>query len=478
MRKGFLIVLAVVLVAALAAPAMAGMDATGFIRIKGYLGNFKNGSAPGGANPVLKKDAPDAAYVDQRFRAKLSFGEENVKAVWFSEIDYSGWGDASAGTKVSTADTGGLGAQRNTGAALSADRVNLETKNVYLWFKLPDTSLDFTVGMQNQTDAYAGLFYGAADMAGVFVNGKVEPVSYKLGWSKWYENNNMKADDMTLYVAEVNLAPTKDAKVGLNVYFWQDDTGKTQPQPTTELPFVASVPNKKRIYTPGVNATINAGPATLTGFALYQFGKIDFLDSTPDVNIKAFAADLRADLNLGPGKFFLEGLYISGGDNSAKDYKSIFTANDLEAASPGGAASFTRTDMVILLANADDINTGVSLVGSGGVANGGFKSPGAGGRGITHVAAGYTQKLGDKITGKIGAGYLAITKKQLSDTTVKGKGMGTEVNANVNYNIMKGLDFGLYAGYCWLGDWFKSTNAAVPDPDNVYDLHARLNYAF
>ena len=44
MRKGFLIVLAVVLVAVLAAPAMAGMDASGFVRVKGYVSNFYNGS--------------------------------------------------------------------------------------------------------------------------------------------------------------------------------------------------------------------------------------------------------------------------------------------------------------------------------------------------------------------------------------------------------------------------------------------------
>ena len=29
--------------------------------------------------------------------------------------------------------------------------------------------------------------------------------------------------------------------------------------------------------------------------------------------------------------------------------------------------------------------------------------------------------------------------------------MGTEVNANVNYNIMKGLDFGVYGAYAWAG---------------------------
>ena len=148
-----------------------------------------------------------------------------MKAVAFFEIDYSAWGDAAGMTKndgvygngsTSTGgETGmgtggniiGTGAGRNTGGALGADRINIETKNVYVWFKLPNTSLDFTVGMQNQTDAYAGLLYGGADMAGVFVNGKMAPVSYTLGWAKLYENATAKADDMTLYVGRREVRP-------------------------------------------------------------------------------------------------------------------------------------------------------------------------------------------------------------------------------------------------------------------------------
>jgi hypothetical protein len=509
MRKGFLIMLAVVLVAALAAPAMAGMDVTGFIRDKGYVSNFKNAAT----SPNLQKDAPAAAYVEQRFRAKFSFGEENVKAVWFIETDFSAFGDVAgaANTGASVTDNAGLvqpvasGASRNGGGALGADRINLETKNIYIWFKLPNTSLDFTVGLQNQSDAYAGLLYGAADMAGIFATGKMEPVSYKLGWAKLYENNNLKADDLTLYVAEANLAPTKDAKVGLNFYFLQDDTGKVSiAKPSTQLPFDAVTGtagssidvmghlNKKRLYIPGVNASFNAGPVTLSGFALYQFGKVDFLDNTADVNVKGYAFDLRADANVGPGKLFLEGLFVSGGDGTGNDYKSVITLSDVNA-SPGGNSFFGRTDMMILLPNPDDINTSTALIGAAGVPNvidpatgkpakvspfATATSPGNGGRGITHIAAGYTQKLGDKLTAKFGLGYLAATKKLVTDNTVKGKGMGTEVNANLNYNIMKGLEVGVYAAYAWLGDFYKSNVTGAVDPDNVYDVHFRLNYAF
>ena len=131
-----------------------------------------------------------ASYVEQRFRAKFSFGEENVKAVWFLESDFGAIGvrrqHAAVGRHAASARCG-------TAAAPSArDRINLETKNIYIWFKLPNTSLDFTVGLQNQSDSYAGLLFGGADMAGIFATGKIEPVSYKLGWAKLYENNNRR----------------------------------------------------------------------------------------------------------------------------------------------------------------------------------------------------------------------------------------------------------------------------------------------
>jgi len=485
MRKGFLIVMAVALVAALAAPAMAGMDASGFIRVKGYMGNFDNSAS----NPLLQKDAPTNSYVDQRFRGKFSFGEENVKAVWFVETDFT-FGDSGGNAAPG-------GAARNSGGGLGGDKVNLETKNIYIWFKVPDTSLDFTVGLQNQSDAYAGVLYGGADFAGIFATGKFEPVSWKLGWGKLYENNPSKTDDMALYVAEVNFVPTKAAKLGVNFYYLQDDTQRYAsatnlpfatpggPPLTNGAPAVVLAPNKKSIYTAGLNGAFNAGPVTLSGFALYQFGKIEFMTpGTSDIDVNGWAADLRVDANLGPGKGFIEGIYISGGDNNASEYKSIITLSDVNA-SPGGNSAFSRTDMMILLNNGDAINTSASLIGSSSTAfssNGfsGNTSPGNGGRGMWHIGAGYSMKLADKLTGKVGAGYLAATKSlNVIDSTKKGKDMGTEINANVNYNIAKGLDFGLYGAYAWLGDYYKSNVAgAQGDPDDVWDARFRLNYAF
>ena len=115
-------------------------------------------------------------------------------------------------------------------------------------------------------------------------------------------------------------------------------------------------------------------------------------------------ADLRGDVNLGPGKLFVEGIYVSGGDNPATEFESLVSADDYVQNQTG----FTRTDMLILFRNGFDINGSLGLAG-----NLSF-----GGRGLWHVAAGYSFKPMDKLTLKAGAGYAQV------DEAAAGAGVG------------------------------------------------------
>ncbi len=467
MRKCLVALVAVIAVAMVAAPAMADMKASGFYRSKAWLSNFDGRSGV----PSVDEADKTAAFVEQRFRVKFDFGNENVKAVWYTETDGI-WGD-TAGSSLP-----GGGATRNAGAALGGDKNNMETKNIYVWFKIPDTSVDMKWGLQAQKDAYQGVFYNA-DLAGIFMNGKYEPIGYTLGFGKLYEQANDVWDDATLYQAEVGWAMSKETKLGFNFYFLQDSTGKTgtgridtlgSPYPTADYDL--------KLYMPGIDGSMKLGPVTLGGFFFYQTGTFERTDGSPDQDVSAYAVDLRGDMALGGGKFFIEGIYLSGSDGSGTnpDYEAPITFGDFQGpnTSPGGFSSYSRTRMQILLSSWDTINVSQCLIGcSGGVAG---DSMGNGGRGLWHIAAGYSQKFGDRLSGEVNIGYMAAVDNLTTDDPNMGTDMGTEINAGVGYNVMKGLDVGVYGAWVFLGDFFKTSSGVTPE--DPYAAYARINYSF
>ncbi len=464
MRKGLVVLLAAVIVVVFAGTAMAELAASGFIL------------------PV--KDARTAAYVEQRARVKFDFKGENAGGVVFFELDYSRYGDA--------AYTVG----RNTGAALEADQINIETKNIYLWFNVPNTSVKFQVGMQNQSDSFGGMIFGVADMAGVFMTGKMEPVDYRLGWSRLEQGATVGDVGVDLYVAEVKLSPVKEAKIGLDVYVIRDASGDTgygtatstgnilaQTSATTLRSALRGIYDytgtaETLVYKPsvfyiiGLDGSFDAGVAKLSGYAFYNGGTVKEASfgggAAEDVDVKAWAADVRADANLGPGKAFIEAAYVSGTGEDSSDIKSPITLSNYALA---GSFPLTSMDTQILFPNLDDINASAALAYD--VQN---KL-----RGIIAVAAGFSMKLTDTLTGKVGAGYLADAKNNIGGGAKKHK--ATEINANVNYNVTKGVDVGLYGAYAFLSDWESFSGPGgradlTKDADNIYKVYARVNYAF
>jgi hypothetical protein len=474
MRKGFLIVLAVTLVAAMAAPAVAGTDINGFYRAKGYMSNYKNYTSTNYVNPTPADNSSTHSYVEQRLRVKFSMGEENVKAVAFFEQDMM-WGDASGQVA------------RNQGGAIQGDSINLEAKNAYLWFKLPNTGADFTVGLQNVSDPYRGVFMGGADMAGVLATAKFAPLTIRVGGFTPWERDTNQADDSQIFIAEAKITPIKELNLGLNFYFLRDGadalgatSGEVSTPGPTYLGGVQVVPGVTKIYMPGVNADFNAGLVRISAFAFAQFGDRTYDSGATKTKFGGYAGDVRVDANVGPATVFFEGLYTSGDKPGTADkIEGVVVAEDFKIFS--SSSNPTSFDMQILGPNGDDINTSRNLMytsnnnrAAGGYAMNGVRL------GATFIAAGASMKLGDKMTAKVGAGYLRANQtapSALAGTNLNlKKDMGTELNANLNYNIMKGLDFGLYAAYAWLGDGYKVSGA--PKPDDLYDLHARINYAF
>jgi hypothetical protein len=475
MRKGFLMVLAVVLVAAMAAPAMAEFSTSGFVRIKEHVEQNYTAGASGGSFILPIEDPHTASYVEQRQRFFLNWKGENVGATAIFEIDFGQWGDSA------------YLVGRNQGAGLEADSINLETKNFYVWFNVPNSTVKVTAGLQNQTDSFGGMIFGYADMAGVFVTGAGPVVSFKLGGAKWQERIATEDDDVDLYVAEVKFSPVKEARLGVDFYVIRDSSGRqtTFAGGQTNLNTLGRiftdygigpttiVYNPSTFYYLGVDGAFKAGPVGLSGYAFYNWGELENVNGTfgglpvvaGSADVSAYGADLRAEVDAGPGKFFIEAAYVSGSDGTSDDIESPITGSNYALA---GSYPLTSMDMHILFPNADDINALNALAMD--VQNKG--------RGIMAAAAGFRMKFNDAVSGKVGVGYLADVEAPFTGVD---EHSAFEVNANVNFALVKGLDFGIYGAYAMLNDWEDYTGGVASDTvdaDDIWKGYLRLNYAF
>jgi hypothetical protein len=148
-----------------------------------------------------------------------------------------------------------------------------------VWFKVPNTTLDFTVGLQGYLDEFGGLLFGYSDQAGVVANYKLDPVKLRLTWLKIRDNvtdvaglgngwtsSNPGDFDADYYALDAKFAPTANATVTGHFGFLRD-SGSFIGQPTE-----AAALEILKAYYLGVNATFKLAPATITGFFLYNFG--------------------------------------------------------------------------------------------------------------------------------------------------------------------------------------------------------------
>jgi hypothetical protein len=167
MKRLLICLVALIAVFALVMPASAAeMKVNGIWNAKAYARDNYDGD----------DDSDDSTqYVTQRMRMYFNFiASENLKLVYKNEIDFE-WGDTRP--SASTAGTRG----RNDGGGRSGDTVNLETKNVYLEFMVPDTPVKATMGLQGIT-LHKGWFV-SDDFSAARFDMNFDPVSITAYWA-------------------------------------------------------------------------------------------------------------------------------------------------------------------------------------------------------------------------------------------------------------------------------------------------------
>ena len=479
-NKLFAAVAVSALTMASAVPALAlENEFHGMFRLRGIVSNFDDGGGgsqfsadPAKPGSLNKKKPGSNAFVDQRARilymAKI---DDELKMVTHFEID-SRWGDNSYNSNGTT---------RNGGAAIGADSVNLETKNVYIDYS-PTASVNTKLGLQYYNVGYKGIILND-DQAGLVVNSKLGAGSLgfayfrlddALGSGGSYVANGTggstttatgatsvvnghpgnRTRDFLSFGGKYNLS--KDLKVGADyVLLYSDILRQSQ--------------DRTHIHMVGVNAEYVLGPATVDGFIVYQNGKLGRAGVVGNgQDVSAFAANVGGRMKAGPGTARVNFLYIAGDDSPNSGSRSDFQTI-MERGSTTNAHGFGASEMVMMLDNKYNHTAAQSVV----------KDLNNNAQGLIGGFLGYDLTI-DKFFVYSNLGFGAVAEDNNFGGGHQSNYLGTEVNTEIGYKLKPNLTVSFVGAYMVLGDYFKghAVDVAGADPENPYTTRVMVSLAF
>jgi len=466
--KKILVILGAAVLTAAAVPAFAlENEFHGMFRVRGILTNFQSNGLSGttakGAAPTEKQllSTENRAFTLFEQRARLQYiakANDDLKLVTHFEID-STWGDSAYQNA------------RGQGAGIGADTVNLETKNVYIDFKLPSTPVQAKVGLQGFTDAYKGIFLND-DVAGAVATGKFGAATATGAFFRTYDQGGTTAlgkKNVDVYVLDGKFGLNKTTTLGASYYLASNDINYSGQQ----------------THTLGINAAGKIGVVDLDAFLLYQTG--DELYAPAGRDLSAFAGQVAAKANLGTVTVRGAGLYASGDDNTRNDktdaYQNIFAAGVNPAVpgssngAPGGtfnpgstsSGQYYSSNMLLLLRSSWNLDSDNNLVSS--INNGN--------RGLVGIFLGADARISDKFSASVNIGNVAVDKrdqKVTAKSATTNSNIGSEVNVNLNYLLYTNLTATVQGAYALLGGYTKAGNGT--DLQNPYLTALVLTYTF
>lgn len=440
-------ILAAVLCAAMATPALADSKVSGYFRTQFMADNISSPS-------MTSADKRTNTQIDNRFRLMYQNNlNEYVNFVYFGEVDTK-WGQSSKG-----ADATGM----NNGGKKGADGVNVETKNVFVDFKVPDSIISARVGIQGIGVGSDGILVGD-DMAAAKVNLKLSPTADVTGiYSKWLEGDSTAGDtrewdDTDFYAAVVALKPSDALKLNVDLaYLDANAIGGV-------INVGASLAGytEADVYALGLGGEAKLGMATLNGYLAYTGGTASATGMT-DFDLGGMMGTIKATTKIGTlGDAGLRATYYTADkDSTDNEYKGF--VGDLS----GGAYEFAGENLSIFFTDAAYNNT-----------NGGRRAlvdAAYAGNGLLAINGTANLNFSKSCYGKFGAGYFMALEENSSSHS--DKDLGIEVAARVGTKVAEKVDISLGGAYAFLGDFYKSVGSST-DPDDVYKVNFMINVPY
>jgi hypothetical protein len=239
-----------------------------------------------------------------------------------------------------------------------------------------------------------------------------------------------------------------------------------------------------RLHTIGVNAEAKLGPAKVDAFLLYQTGDnpVNNLGRTGQ-SVSAYAAQVAGRMKVGSNSSVRASFLYASGDDGKSDTVGAFQGIN----SLGGetTSTYTTARMMMLIDHTRNATTtDRALIAT--ITNNNM--------GVVGAFFGYDVTFG-KIFANANLGVASVAEGNDSKPlNLKTGGynssnyVGSELNAEVGYNIGSNMTLSLLGGYVFLGDFYKDTirvggantvsTLPIGTPDNPWKTEVVLNIKF
>ncbi len=410
MKRLLICLVALIAVFALVMPTYAAeMKINGIWNAKAYARDNYDGD----------DDTDDASqYVTQRMRMYFNaIASENLKLVYKNEIDIE-WGDSA-----------GNAASRNSGGGLGGDAVNLETKNVYLEFMVPDTPLKATMGLQGIT-LHKGWFI-SDDAAGARFDMNFDPISITAYWIGLAGleggDANSSNDAWSIVTSGAYKAENMDARMTVGY----------QRNPNDNLS--SDMPESDDLFLLMAEFGMSFDMISFDVIAAANAGSVDSDNSSQDEDYSGFMFAGNLDFALDMATIRLMGFYTSGDDEKID---ATGTAQRQEEDFKGLSGQTFSWAEIVSDGYTYDRNANLDQMG-------GQNKP----SNMWAVGAGVDLKPTDTLSLKFDVYYMQLVE----DRTVGGDDedeIGIEVDARLTQKIYDNLSLTLLGAYIFAEDGY------------------------
>lgn len=435
-----------------------------------------------------------AVYTEQRFVPYMVYqpaildGFATFRGLF--KIDYT-WGDNS------------YGVGNNRGGGLSGGQVNLQTLMANVSLKPKDSWWNLVLGMQRifdgpydpnvtpidhfQKTGYKLSFWGTQAVGASWFARPHQAVHARLGFFQLWENQVSRDQDVFITMADVVTRPTPKLEWGLNAWYLRDTAkgaggisilgqGLTSQLAAYNGATRVNFPGSNQRYAANIlwlgttlhyNRNFVQGPFQADAYIISNLGSLNPENEALD-NINVFGTTVNASLAYQYGKtendkVWLEVISTTGDSDNVSDgtLNSVLTGNVW--GSPVGIYSSHRS--LLVFPDAQVVSRYYSMVHD-------ISNVGLG------VTGGTINVMRDiipyKFSAKIGGAY-AFSNYSLPQG---GSHIGTEINAELKYNLKVFLTLGINAAYAVTGDFYDAPDATEQGfkPDNPWVTFVTLSW--